>query len=83
MEITVEISYYPLDQEYETPVLDFILLLQEESKVKVEPGHMSTLIAGEYEDVMNLLSESIRPFMEKMPSVFALRITNACKTCKR
>jgi uncharacterized protein YqgV (UPF0045/DUF77 family) len=83
MEITVEISYYPLDKEFEQPVLDYINSLQKESKVKVEPGHMSTIIAGDYDDVMKLLTESIRPFMEKMPSVFAMRITNACKTCKR
>ena len=83
MEITVEISYYPLDEKFEQPVLDFIELLQKESKVKVEPGHMSTIIAGDYNDVMKLLTESIRPFMEKMPSVFAMRITNACKTFKR
>ena len=83
MEITVEISYYPLDEKFEQPVLDFIELLQQESNVKVEPGHMSTIIAGEYSDVMMLLTESIRPFMEKMPSVFAMRITNACRTCKR
>lgn len=83
MEITVEISYYPLDKEFEPPVLDFIKSLQESSKVRVEPGHMSTLIAGDYIDVMKLLTESIRPFMEKMPSVFALRITNACRTCRR
>jgi uncharacterized protein YqgV (UPF0045/DUF77 family) len=83
MEITVEISYYPLNKEFEQPVLDYIKLLQENSKVKVEPSHMSTLIAGDYADVMKLLTETMRPFMENMPSVFAMRITNACKTCRR
>ena len=81
MKTTAEISYYPLNKEFEQPVLDFIKAMEGYGKVKVEPGTMSTLIIGDYDDVMSLLTQTIKPFMEKMPSVFALRITNACKVC--
>jgi hypothetical protein len=47
-----------------------------------DPGKMSTLITGDYEDVILLLVKTIKPIMEKYPSVFSLKITNACKTCK-
>jgi uncharacterized protein YqgV (UPF0045/DUF77 family) len=80
MTITVEISYYPLDKEFENPIIEFIRSIESNGKVKTEPGHMSTLIGGEYTDVMAVLTENIKPFMEKYPSVFALRMTNACKT---
>jgi uncharacterized protein YqgV (UPF0045/DUF77 family) len=80
MRITVEISYYPLNEEFEKPILDFIKVLEENSNVKIKSGHMSTLVGGEYEEVMLLLTKTIKPFMEQFPSVFAMRITNACNT---
>jgi uncharacterized protein YqgV (UPF0045/DUF77 family) len=80
MNLTVEISYYPLDQEFEKPITEFIKAIKLNGKVRTEPGHMSTLIGGEYNDVMAVLTENIKPFMEIYPSVFALRMTNACKT---
>lgn len=43
---------------------------------------MSSLLTGNYEDVMELLNCQLKPFLEKYPSVFMLKISNACKTCK-
>jgi uncharacterized protein YqgV (UPF0045/DUF77 family) len=79
MEITVEISYYPLKDNYLAPVEHFIQELEENPGITVEPGTMSTLISGRYEDVMELLHRKLKLFMEKYPSVFALKISNACK----
>jgi hypothetical protein len=41
------------------------------------------MITGEYDDVMNILTNVIKPFMEQHPSVFTLKIANACKACSR
>ncbi len=82
MEITVEISYYPLKEAYNKPVNEFIDVIAKNKKVIIETGTMSTIISGGYGNVMLLLVETIKPFMEKYPSVFNLKITNACKTCK-
>ena len=82
MEITIEISYYALRGDYNSPVLEFLNKISKNQKIMVETGVMSTIISGEYDDVMFLLTQAIKSFMEKYPSVFTLKIGNACKTCK-
>lgn len=82
MEITVEISYYPLMDDYEKPVDSFIEKLAENDKITIEYGTMSSLLTGRYEDVMELLNLQLKPFLEEYPSVFTLKISNACATCK-
>jgi len=82
MEITVEISYYPLLDSYNEPVTEFIREIAQNKNIDVKPGTMSTLLTGQYEDVMLLLEEKLRLFMEKYPSVFTLKVSNSCKTCK-
>jgi len=80
MGITVEISYYSLAEDYGNPVKEFLHALNGNENITVIPGVMSTVIAGEYDQVMRLLTETVRPFMEKYPSVFILKIANACHT---
>jgi uncharacterized protein YqgV (UPF0045/DUF77 family) len=80
MEITVEISYYPLIEKYQQPVEKFINEIGKNKEVVIEAGMMSTLITGKYEEVLNLIQQKLKPLMEKYPSVFSLKISNACKT---
>ena len=82
MEITVEIGYYPLMDDYEKPVESFLEKLAENKKITLESGTMSSLLTGSYEDVMELLNRQLKPFLKKYPSVFTLKISSACKTCK-
>jgi uncharacterized protein YqgV (UPF0045/DUF77 family) len=82
MEITVEIGYYPLMNDYEKPVEKFIERLAENKKITLECGTMSSLLTGQYENVMELLNQILKPYLEKYPSVFTLKISSACKTCK-
>jgi uncharacterized protein YqgV (UPF0045/DUF77 family) len=82
MEITIEIGYYPLMNGYKKPVENFIEKLAENKTVTIECGTMSSLLTGSYEDVMELLNKQLKPFLEKYPSVFTLKISSACKTCK-
>jgi len=82
MEITVEVSYYPLRKNYNKPVKEFINAIRANKKVVTNTDIMSTVISGGYDDVMLLLVETIKSFMKKYPSVFTLKIANACKTCK-
>lgn len=79
MYITVEISYYPLQERYEKPVNELLALLEKQPEVETEIGTMSTLLRGEYEPVMNLLTETILQLMNKYPSVFNLKISNSCE----
>ena len=82
MEISVEISYYALQDDYNTPVLEFLGKIDRQPGISIESGMMSTLITGEYNTVMTLLVQILEPLMEKYPSVFTLKIANACKSCQ-
>lgn len=82
MEITIEIGYYPMMDDYEKAVESFIEKLAENKKISIEYGTMSSLLTGRYEDVMELLTRQLKPFMEKYPSVFTLKISNACAACQ-
>lgn len=66
---------------YSEAVKDFIRLLKNHKNITLESGTMSSTVYGEYEDVMNLLNQSLKPLMEQYPSVFVLKISNACTTC--
>jgi uncharacterized protein YqgV (UPF0045/DUF77 family) len=82
MEITMEISYYPLDNNYEIQVSEFIQQLSEYNNIQINIGVMSSLVIGEYNDVMSALKETMQPFLEKYPSVFRISLASACKKCE-
>lgn len=79
MYITIEISYYPLVADYNQPVEELLAILKNQADISVEIGSMSTQIGGKYDQVMELITTSMKELMEKYPSVFNLKIANACK----
>jgi uncharacterized protein YqgV (UPF0045/DUF77 family) len=78
MNVTVEISFYPLIADFETAVQALLELLTEKPGITVETGMMSTLVSGKYDEVMALLSRSMKQLMSEYPSVFNIKIANAC-----
>ena len=75
MKITLDISYYPLQDDFIQPIDNFIANLRERG-ITVEVGKMSTSMVGDYEIIMTQLKESMSEFMQQHPSVFNLKITN-------
>lgn len=57
MNITVEISMYPFKEDYKTPINQFIEKLNNFADLEVSTGATSTIICGEYEHVMRVLTE--------------------------
>jgi uncharacterized protein YqgV (UPF0045/DUF77 family) len=78
MQITVEISLYPLEEGFAGVVNDFLGRLKEHPEVDVQTASMSTMISGDYEKVMDLLDREIKPVFEEHAAVFTLKIANAC-----
>lgn len=76
--ISAEISYYPLGQDYNLPISEFIERLKQVSDVKVESGIMSTIITGEYQNVMETLNQLMGDFFDRYSSVFMLKLSNSC-----
>jgi uncharacterized protein YqgV (UPF0045/DUF77 family) len=77
MNISVELSYYPLRPEFVTPILDFIHRLRHYTSIESVTNGMSTQVFGEYSDVMEILTKEIKKSFEVPHSVFVLKIINA------
>ncbi|WP_299989493.1 thiamine-binding protein [uncultured Pontibacter sp.] len=78
MMVTLEISYYPLTEDFSTPINHLLELLQR-TKFTVEIGTMSTLITGEYDELMPHLTKVMGELMAQYPSVFNIKLSNACR----
>ncbi len=77
MKTSIDISYYPLNQEFIPHIKDFISRLQEYKEIKVKPNTISTQISGEYDEVMAIISKEIKASFALPHSVFVLKIINA------
>lgn len=78
MNISVEISMYPLTENYESPIIKFIEQLNQNEDLKVRTNTMSTQIFGKYESVMRVLKPEIRAaFMAEPTTIMVLKIINA------
>jgi hypothetical protein len=75
MNIGVEISLYPLRNDYIPPIRGFIERLNADYRFKVITNDMSTQIFGPYEDVMDALTREIKPTFENDgKSIFVMKV---------
>jgi len=75
MRISVDISLYPLNENYVEPILTFIAKLEANSKLVVKRNSLSTQVFGEYRDVMACLDDEIEAVFAAIPeSVFVLKM---------
>lgn len=75
MEISVDISLYPLQEGFEKPILAFIAALEEETSVKVVRNELSTQVHGDYTTIMKLLEKEILSVFDEIPhSVFVIKL---------
>lgn len=77
MRVVVDISLYPLDQNFLAPIKDVIERLNAYTALEVITNPMSTQIRGEYDVVMAALALEIRVSFEQTPkAVFVIKILN-------
>ena len=75
MKIGVEISLYPLKDEYIPPIRGFIDRLNADGRFKIVTNDMSTQVFGEYDDVMDALARELRPTFERDgKSIFVMKV---------
>lgn len=77
MKISVEISYYPLNEAYKRPILAFIESLKENPGLVVRTNTMATQVFGDYEQVMDTLKHCMKRAFELPHSVFVMKMVNA------
>jgi uncharacterized protein YqgV (UPF0045/DUF77 family) len=78
MFVSLELSYYPLQDDFKTPVNDLIAKLSAYENITIEAGSMSSVISGEYDIIMEVMTKIMGEIMQKYPSVFTMKLSNAC-----
>ena len=74
MRISVDISLYPLTEDYVEPILAFIAQLETNAKLVVKRNSLSTQVFGEYRDVMDVIDSEMETVFEQLPhGVFAMK----------
>ena len=59
MSVSVDISLYPLKENFITPIDDFIASLQKYENIEVRTNSISTQLFGEYDTIMDILKKEI------------------------
>ena len=75
MKVTVELSKYPLNENYEPPILDFISRLNQHQNITVKTNATSTHVVGNYDEVMSVLQDEIKLSFEKYgKAIFVMKV---------
>ena len=77
MNVSIEMSYYPLNEEFIPHIKDFIDRLNTYSNIKIKTNGMSTQVFGEYFETMEILTQEIHKSFELPHSVFVMKVINA------
>jgi uncharacterized protein YqgV (UPF0045/DUF77 family) len=59
--------------------MNFLDEIVKNSKFHIETNAMSTLISGEYDEVMNAITIKLKKFMMDHTTVTILKISNGCE----
>ena len=78
MVCSVEISMYPLKENFKPSIIAFIKNLRKYPSIKVTTNGMSTQVFGEYKRVMNSIhTEMENTFINENSVVFNLKVINS------
>ena len=81
MDIGVEISLYPLHQQFIAPIQDFIDRLNADGRLRVVTNSMSTQVFGDYDVVMPILLRELRvTFAANAKAVFVMKVLGPLTT---
>jgi uncharacterized protein YqgV (UPF0045/DUF77 family) len=77
MKISVELSMYPLKEEYKAPIIEFVRSLRDSEGIRVKTNGMSSQIYGDYDQVMASLAAEIKTvFAGKDKVVMVMKMAN-------
>ena len=78
MKCSVEISMYPLHQQYVEPIIEFIKKLRTYPNLELETNGMSTQVFGDYDNIMNAINTEMKAvFLNDQKVVFNLKVINS------
>lgn len=77
MEITAELSMYPLDANYKPPIIDFIMDLRAQPGIEIVTNQLATQLRGEFEAVTRAINHCMRNAMQaERRVVFTVKYLN-------
>lgn len=74
MRITVELSLYPLSENFKAPIRDFIARLKNYTEIEIVINATSTQIVGEHSYVFDLLKKETALTFGSGHNVFVMKI---------
>lgn len=75
MKATLEISYYPLNDDYRIQIIEFIKnIKQNYPLLTFDINGLSTQIFGDYDLILKIFQEEIKTSLEKGKCMFVLKI---------
>ena len=78
MKVSIDISMYPLSEDFEKPILEYIKALESHPELEVRRNAMSAQIFGDYDRVMNILRDENKKAMQAHPAmVIVSKMVNA------
>ena len=78
MQLSVELSFYPLQDDYKAPIKQVIAKLKSLPSIEVHANRMSTQIFGDFDDVTKALNETMKwSFNQFGQAVFVAKMMNS------
>lgn len=75
MKISLDISMYPLQDEFCQPIIDFIERLEKAPGLVLERNSLSTQVFGDYRTIMNLMTEELETVFDQNPhTIFVMKM---------
>lgn len=74
MEATVELSIYPLHEDYKSRVKDFLKKIRSHRGLTIETNGMSTQVFGPYDLMMECLIPDIREALDHQQAMIVMKI---------
>ena len=79
MKITIEMSLYPVCDNYLAIIKAFIAKLKTYDNISILCNNVSTQISGDYEVIMQLLNKEIKEIFLEQRSVFVIKFLEGDK----
>ena len=77
MQVSIDVSLYPLNEKFIPLINEFINDLKKYNNIEIRTNSISTQLFGEYDDLMNILKIEIeKTFKKEINSVLNLKIVN-------
>ncbi|MDZ4730774.1 MAG: hypothetical protein SH820_12615 [Xanthomonadales bacterium] len=77
MEITAELSMYPLDANYKPPIIDFIMDLRQQPGIEIVTNQLATQLRGEFAAVTSAIDRCMeKTMLDKRRVVFTVKYLN-------